>query len=131
MNLVLEMQVCIVSTYAARGMASPRVAEEEGPSLPVSISLSGPADHLQSQKIFFSLMFTTSPPPHPPHVTQSLGSLSCRSTETAGIMHMVRPAKPGTSVTIPKVRKEVPPAREAEMMLFSLRTRDLVHCLLG
>lgn len=54
---MLEMQVCIMSTHAARITASPREAEKDGPSLPASISLSGPADHLQGQKPFFSLIF--------------------------------------------------------------------------
>lgn len=32
-------------------------------------------------------------------------------------MYRIRPARPDTSVTITKVRKEAPPAREAEMLV--------------
>lgn len=46
-------------------------------------------------------------------------------------MYRIRPDRPDTSVTITKVRKEAPPAGEAEMLLFSLCTIGFVHFLLG
>jgi len=114
-SLLLEVQVCLTSTRAASLTASPREADKDGPSLPASISLSGPADHLQGQKPFFSLIIFFFP------VTQSLGSFPCRSTETAGIIYRARPVRPDSSVTVAEVRKEAPPARDA--VIFPLYCR--------
>lgn len=52
-NLVLDMQVYI----RHRITASPGEAQREGPSLPASISFSGPAGHLQGQKTSFPLKY--------------------------------------------------------------------------
>lgn len=64
-------------------------------------------------------------------ITQSLGSLPCRSTETAGLMYRITPARPDTSVSITEVRKEASRARETETLLFSLCTIGFAHFLLG
>lgn len=117
-NLGLEMLVCITH----RITASPGEAQRDGPSLPASSSLSGPAGHLQGQKPSFPLSFFFFP------LTQSLASLPCQSTETAGMMHRLRSVRPDTSVIVAEVWMKLP---QPEMLLFSLCTIGFVHFLLG